>query len=85
MTLEELAEKCKKQIELHAKMGFLSPAKITLQLPENKTRPKQRRIFRKRGPLGDVVQWGYSGFDVVMFDAQEVLDYISGVLGENNG
>lgn len=82
MTLDELVEKCNKQIELRAKMGLLSPAKIVLQLPENKTRPKRRRIFRKRGPLGDVVQWGFGGFDVVMFDAKEVLDYVLGILGE---
>lgn len=81
MMLEELKRKCEGAINYRGLVDLPAPAKIVLRLPENKKCPKRRRIFRQRGPMGDVVAWRFDGYDTVIFDAKEVLDYINGVLG----
>jgi hypothetical protein len=80
MTLEELKDTCEKAIGAYQRINFPGKPKITLLLPESKAAPKKRRLFGKSGPLGDVVAWGFDGFDTVIFDAQEALEYINGIM-----
>jgi hypothetical protein len=79
MTLEELKDKCEVAIAFKGVIDLPGPATISLKLPEAKQAPRQRRIFGKTGPMGNVVAWGFDGFDTVVFNAKEVLDFIKKV------
>jgi hypothetical protein len=79
MSLDELKQICEKAINYRGFINLPGKARITLNLPESKNAPRRRRIFGKSGPFGNVVAWGFDGYDTVIFDAQEVLDFIIGV------
>ncbi len=74
MTIDELVDTCRRAIV--NKLTPQSRARISIQMPENPKCPKRRRLFGRRGPYGDVVAFGFDGFDTVIFDAVEVLTYL---------
>lgn len=80
MTIERLKELCEAAVNQTQIIGLNGPAMITVQMPENRKCPKQRKIFRNRGPLGRVVAYGFDGYDTVIFNAQEILDFINKVM-----
>lgn len=75
MNIDDLVRMCQNSID--HKLMPQSRAQISLKMPENKRCPKQRRLFGRIGPLGDVVSYGFDNMDVVIFDAVEVLAYIT--------
>lgn len=86
MTRDELKTMCEKALQ-PTSMNFSKPC-ITIKMPENKHCPKTRKMFgqvmnpARKSPVGQVVAWGFDGYDTVIFDAQEVLDYINSLEAE---
>jgi hypothetical protein len=80
MDIQTLKQHCENATKQTNTIGLSGPAMITLQMRENKKCPKRRKIFRNRGPFGNVVAYGFDGYDTVIFNAQEVLDFIDSVM-----
>jgi hypothetical protein len=76
MNIDILKHKCEIAINYRDLVDYPGRATITVILPESKSAPKRRRIFGNSGPFGNLVTWGFDGYDTVIFDAQEVLDFI---------
>lgn len=79
MKLDELKSHCEKALYHQKDIGLSGNAMISLQLPENRKCPQKRRIFGRSGPYGHVVAFGFDGYDTILFDAKEVLDFIISV------
>lgn len=74
MTIDELVNECRRAIV--NKLTPQSRASISIKMSENPKCPKRRRLFGRRGPYGNVVAFGFDGFDTVIFDAVEILAYL---------
>jgi hypothetical protein len=77
MKIADLARVCVNAINQKAIHGLSGAPMISLELPENKHCPKQRKLFGKKGPFGQVVAFGFDGFDTVLFNAIDVLAYLT--------
>jgi hypothetical protein len=78
MKIADLARACANAINQKSITGISSGTPmISLKLPENKHCPKQRKLFGKKGPYGNVVAFGFDGFDTVLFNAIDVLAYLT--------
>lgn len=75
MKVEELIEKCEKAINGPIPYAGAN-ARITIMMKANPKTSGRRRLAGTKSPLGDVVAWGLGGMDTVMFNAQEVLDWL---------
>lgn len=75
MNIIQLSEACAKAILVVS--GTSMKPSITLKMPENKHCPKRRRLFGLVGPLGNVVQFGFDGYDMVVFDPVEVMQFLA--------
>ena len=80
MKLEEIVSACLKSIR-DCKGTPFTP-KITLKMPENNKCPRRRKLFGRLGPYGDVVAFGFDGYDTVIFDAKEVLGMCMFIAGQ---
>lgn len=70
MTIEELAEECKTQIELGGEDAY-----VLLYFPKRKWGKTNTRRLCKGGPTGIVIN-ELDGGITVQFKAQEILDFI---------
>ena len=75
MTPQELALSCIKAINESYGSG-ISP-KITLKLPESKKASHTRYPWGRKGPKGTAIAFGFDGFDVVVFDAVDLLAFLA--------
>jgi len=75
MTYQELAYACAKAINQNKELFPFEP-KISLKMPENKKYPKKRYLFGRKGPMGDVVAFGFDGQDTVIFSAIDVFAFL---------
>jgi hypothetical protein len=81
MTIDELAAECIKAINQKSLPGLeKSKACITLKLPETKGEPRCRKLGKGKSPMGEVVS-REDKYDVVVFDAVDVLAWIVAVSG----
>lgn len=73
MTPEQLAAECIKAINIARFTGLNST--IALKLPESKSSSTDRYPWGRKGPKGDVVEFG-DGYEIVVFDAVDVLAFV---------
>jgi hypothetical protein len=84
MTLKELAELCANAINT---TGKEYTPRITLRLPEGDAGSRYRFLSGRKSPKGTIVAWGFDGYDTVVFDAVDVLAFLTacGVVEIKNG
>lgn len=76
MTIQELVIQCADAINNATTSEIESMATISLKLPEGKAASRHRYPWGRSGPKGTVVSWGHGGYDVVLFNAYDVLAYL---------
>lgn len=80
MTLEELAEMAAQAINQHNSLGLSSKPTITIRMPPSKHESKTRYLIGRGGcPRGTVVS-RMVDYDVVVFEAINVLAWVSACL-----
>jgi hypothetical protein len=78
VNIKDLAQSCAKAINDSHATPFITP-RISLKMPEDKKCPKQRHLFGAKSPVGVVTEFGFDGYDTVIFDAIDVLAYLNAI------
>lgn len=75
MKPSDLARMCADAINSSNTTG--SEPRISLKLPESKRASHTRYPWGKKGPKGIAVEFGFDGYDTVIFSAVDVLAYLA--------